>query len=174
LAVIAPIFPSYTIKPIAKEGVDRAFPLMRAVAPDLSLQEWRQYCRDGGAKEETVVAINSTGYVKGLCIFSVRDHMGYGRLLDVPLFVVASAADADGVGGELLRFLEATRDGEACSGVRFWTMGADTWDRRLSPEDIRRTDHGVYLPATAGAHQAENALAACMRASPTLIDRPSR
>jgi hypothetical protein len=172
--VIAPMFPSYTIKPIAKEGVDRAFPLMRAVAPDLSLQEWREYCRNGGQREETVLAINASGYVKGLCVFSVRDHGRYGRLLDVPIFVVASAADAEGVGVELLLFLAATRDSEACAGVRFWTMGRETWDRRLSSDDIRRTDHGVYLPAAANADQVENALAACMRAAPTLIDRPSR
>jgi hypothetical protein len=171
--VIAPIFPSYTVKPIGPDSVDRAYPLMRAVAPDLSPQEWRRFCRDGGQREETVLAINSKGYVKGLCIFGIRDHRHYGRLLDVPVFVVASAADAEGVGAELLQFLEATRDSEACSGVRFWNMGGETWDRRLSVDDMRRIDHGVFLPASASTDQIEKALAACMRAGPTLIDRPS-
>lgn len=173
-AVIASILPSYSIKPIGPDGVDRAFPLMRPVAPDLSLQEWRRFCRDGGQREETVLAINSKGYVKGLCIFAIRDHRHYGRLLDVPVFVVASAADSEGVGAELLQFLEATRDSEGCSGVRFWTMGGETWDRRLCTDDIRRMDHGIFLPSSASADQVEKALTDCLRAAPPLIDRLSR
>ena len=172
--MIAPSLSSYVIKPIGPDGVDRAYPLMRAVASDLSLQEWRRFCRDGAQREETVLAINSKGYVKGLCIFAIRDHRHYGRLLDVPVFVIASAADAEGVGAELLQFLEATRDAEACSGVRLWTMGPETWDRRLSIDDARRMDHGVFLPASASADQIEKALAACVRAGPTLIGQLSR
>jgi hypothetical protein len=165
---------SYTIKPIAADSIDRAYSLIRAVAPDLSLHEWRQFCRNRAEEEETILALNASGYVKGLCIFSVREHGRYGRLLDAPVFVVASAADAEGVGAELLRCLEETRERRACSGVRLWTMGADAWDRRLSPDDIGRSDHGIILPAAASADQLEAVLAACIRAGPTLSDRASR
>jgi len=174
---------SYRVRPISSEFVDRAYPLMRPVAPALSLIEWRVYCCTGGPspgarerageREAAILAIDSHGYVRGLCIHSVRDHGGYGRLVDVPVFVVASAADAEGVGAELLRYLRTVSDACACVGVRFWTMGPETWDRRCSDHDIRRADHGIFLPATADAAQAGNAVAACMLAGPAIIDRPS-
>jgi len=84
---------SYSIAPISPETLDRAFPLLRAIAPALTQEEWRRHCRKlttpladndpATSREETVVAVNSQGYVKGLCLYSIRDHWIYGRLLDV-------------------------------------------------------------------------------------------
>jgi hypothetical protein len=175
---------SYSIAPISPETLDRAFPLLRAIAPALTQEEWRRHCRKlttpladndpATSREETVVAVNSQGYVKGLCLYSIRDHWIYGRLLDVPIFDVASAADAEGVGKALLQFLQRKCDRSVCSGVRFWTMGALAWDRRLNEEDIRRTDHGIFTPAIVSFAEIENVLSASMLADHAVIDRLSR
>jgi hypothetical protein len=175
---------NYFVAPITPETIDRAYPLMRTAAPELSLEEWRRHCRRlsisiaGGdylsAREEAALAINSQGYVKGLCFYSIHDHWFYGRLLDVPIFVVASAADAEAVGAALLKFLQGICDKSVCSGVRFWTMGAQAWGRRLDEEDIHRTDHGVFAPSVGGFAEIENALSASMLADQTVIDRLSR
>jgi hypothetical protein len=147
---------SYSITPLAPDAADRAYPLIRAVAPDMGLHEWRRFCQNvasplgsrarAGEREEAVLATNSRGYAKGLCIYSIRDHWFYGRLLDVPIFVAASAADATGVAADLLQFLQTARDRTGCSGVRFWAMSGDSWARRLDEDEIRRTDHGFYMP----------------------------
>jgi hypothetical protein len=170
----------YSVKPITPEAVDRTYPLMRAVAPSLGLHEWRQFCQNiasplsgheqAGEREEAVLAINSRGYVKGLCIYAIREHWFYGRLLDVPIFVAASAADATGVGAELLQFLQTTRDKAGCAGVRFWAMGSESWDRRLSKDDIHRTDHGTFMPVIENVAQLEEALAMGILAGPVLND----
>jgi len=175
---------SYSIAPISPETIDRAYPLLRAIAPTLAVEEWRRHCRKlatpladsdpATSREETVVAVNSQGYVKGLCLYSIRHHWIYGRLLDVPIFVVASAADAEGVGKALLQFLQGKRDRSVCSGVRFWTMGAQIWDRRLNEEDIGRTDHGIFTPAIASFAEIGNALSASILAEHAVIDRLSR
>jgi hypothetical protein len=175
---------SYSIAPISPETLDRAYPLLRAVAPTLAQEEWRQHCRKlttrladkdpANGREEIVVAVNSQGYVKGLCLYSIRDHWIYGRLLGVPIFVVASAADAEGVSAALLRFLQGKCDRLVCSGVRFWMMADQIWDRRLNEEDIRRADHGIFTPAIASFAEIESALSASTLADRTVIERLSR
>jgi hypothetical protein len=170
----------YSVKPIPREAVDRTYPLMRVVAPALGLHEWRQFCQNiasplsggehAGEKEEAIVATNARGYIKGLCIYSIREHWFYGRLLDVPIFVAASAADATGVGAELLQFLQITRDKAGCSGARFWAMGDESWDRRLNKDDIHRTDHGIFMPVIESGAQLEEVLAMGILAGPVLND----
>jgi hypothetical protein len=174
----------YSIEPITLGTADRAYPLIRAVAPTVALEEWRQFCQGAASplaaderasrREQAVLAIDSRKHVKGLCIYSIGEHWFYGRLLDIPIFIAASAADARGVGAELLQFLQAVCNRSICSGARFWTMGAEAWRLRLSEEEIRRTDHGVFVPALANFAQMENAESALMRAGLALIDRLSR
>ncbi|MBV9245037.1 MAG: hypothetical protein JO366_09515 [Methylobacteriaceae bacterium] len=118
--------------------------------------------------------MNRCRYVKGLCIYSVRAHCVYGRLLDVPVFVAASAADAEGVAADLLQFLQSICDRSVCSGVRFWTMGAETWSRRLADQDIVRTDHGIFLPTVPSVAQIANCLSTSMQGAPAIIHRLSR
>lgn len=180
VAMTNSISSGYSVKPITREAIDRTYPLMRVVAPALGLHEWRQFCQNiaspligreqAGEREEAVLAINSRGYVKGLCIYAIREHWFYGRLLDVPIFVAASAADATGVGAELLQFLQTTRDNTRCAGVRFWAMGGESWDRRLNKDDIRRTDHGTFMPVIESAAQLEEVLAMGILAGPVLND----
>ena len=175
---------SYSIEPITSGAADRAYPLIRALAPAVMLDEWRQFCHAAASpfaaderasnREQAVLAVNSRKHIKGLCIYSIREHWFYGRLLDVPIFIAASAGDAHGVGTELLQFLQAVGNRSVCSGARFWTMGAEAWSRRHSEEEIRRMDHGVFVPALANFAQAESAESALMRAGPALIDRLSR
>ncbi|MGD0719916.1 MAG: hypothetical protein ABR970_02560 [Roseiarcus sp.] len=168
----------YALKPLTPDVAGRIYPLIRGVAPALTPEAWRAYATTLTAgppdaeREEALVAVNPGGYVKGLSIFAVRGHWRYGRLLDAPVFVVASAADSERVGAALIGALQATCAARACAGVRIWTMGPATWDRRLSADDVRRTDHGVFLPALANAAEAEAALAACLFAGPAVIDRP--
>lgn len=174
----------YSIAPITLEAADRAYPLLTAIAPTVSLDEWRRFCRAAASplagderasgREQAALAVDSRKHVKGLCIYSIRDHWFYGRLLDVPVFIAASAADAHGVAIELLQFLQGVSNRAVCSGARFWTMGAQAWSRRHSEDEFRRTDHGVFVPALANFAQAENAKSALMRVGPALIDRLSR
>ena len=84
-------------------------------------------------------------------MYAIRDHRAYGRVVDVPLFFAFSAADGEGVVEELINFLIGKQDKSVCSGIRFWEMNRETWDDRHSPSYIERSDHGLFLPALAGA-----------------------
>ncbi|HLW92515.1 MAG TPA: hypothetical protein VKS78_14615 [Roseiarcus sp.] len=175
---------SYVIEPIDSKTIDQAYPLVRATGPAPLLDEWRQLCRSfdwpsidhdvKGDREEIIVARNAQGYVKGLCVYSVRAHSTYGRVVDVPFFVVASAADGEGVAAELLNFLRSKCDESVCSGIRFWDASPDAWGKRLNPEQIRKTDHGLFMPALASANEMERALCARGIGNFEVIGRLSR
>jgi hypothetical protein len=176
--------PSYFVEEIGPEMVDRAYPFIQAVIPSLSRHEWRQFCRsldfaEGrpttvGEREEVVVARNVSGYIKGLCIYALREHAIYGRLIDVPFFIASSAADGEGVTGELINFLRGKCDQFVCSGIRFWTMDRKTWAHRLRPDQITRSDHGLFLPAFASDTGIMKALSAHDLSLAQAIDRLSR
>ena len=176
--------PSYIVEPIGPETIDRAYLLAQAVIPALSKHEWWQFCRlpdftEGrpstvGKREEVVVARNAKGYVKGLCIYAIREHATYGRLIDVPFFIASSAADAEGVTGELINFLRGKCDQSICSGIRFWTVDRETWAHRLRPDHVARSDHGLFLPALASAAGIMKALRAHGLSVAQAIDRLSR
>ena len=98
---------SYIVEPIGPETIERAYPLAQAVVPTLPKREWMQSCHCSGVaqgacaarrdREEIAVARNAKGYVKGLCMYVIRAHATYGRLIDVPFFIASSAADREGV-----------------------------------------------------------------------------
>ena len=175
---------SYLVEPIGPETIDMAFPLASAVIPTLSKHEWTQSCHCSRVaegccaarreREEIIVARNAKGYVKGLCIYAVRDHATYGRLIDVPFFIASSAADGEGVTGELTNFLRGKCDQSVCSGIRFWTMDRETWAQRLRTDHIARSDHGLFLPALAGTAGIMTALRAHGLSGAQAIDRLSR
>ena len=176
--------PSYFVELIGPETIDGAYPLAQGVIPSISKHEWRQFCRSSefaegrpetvGEREEVVVARIAKGYVKGLCIYAIREHATYGRLIDVPFFIASSAADAEGVTKELINSLRGKCDQSVCSGIRFWGMDRETWAHRLRPDHITRSDHGLFIPALANTAGILKALCAHGHSVGQAIDRLSR
>jgi hypothetical protein len=175
---------SYAVGAIRNQDVDRAYTLLAAVTEAPSLANWRAFCReamsnsidnDTGVRQENIVIVTaSREYVRGLCIYCIRDHWFYGRLLDVPIFVVGSAADAEGVTLELLRFLEDISLEQRCEAARFWVMGADAWHRHVSQGAVLANDHGILLPITGGRASVTDIHTTWVQAQPALIERLSR
>jgi len=174
---------SYIVEPIGPETIERAYPLAQAVVPTLPKREWMQSCHCSGVaqgacaarrdREEIAVARNARGYVKGLCMYVIRAYATYGRLIDVPFFIASSAADREGVTGELIDFLMAKCDRCVCSGIRIWALSRETWAYRHCPSHIARNDHGLFLPALADTGTMKS-LRACGLSMTQAIDRLSR
>ncbi len=143
---------TYRVGRLSDECVDKAYSLVNLVAPALDLEAWRTLCRNMQSHwpyqpeiGDMIVAVNPLGYVQGLCISSARDHAVEGRLLDVPFVVIASAADAAGVAGDLMDWLEAHAASEGCEKLRIWTSEKDGWTRHFTGRDVRLWEHGILL-----------------------------
>jgi hypothetical protein len=170
----------YIVEPIGPPTIDRAYPLARACGYALTLREWQALCqrltsaqagdesiRDG---KRALVARDPQGYVKGLSIYATRADSRYGRLFDVPIFVVVSAVDPHGVTTQLVRALRSECEQSNCSGIRFWPMRADAWMGRQSLDAIGRTDHRLFLRPLASVTAMEEAVSARTFGSPGAMD----
>ncbi|NLS08322.1 hypothetical protein HGP14_34640 [Rhizobium sp. P32RR-XVIII] len=142
----------YLLETLKPSQVDRAYLLMQAVVPELTLAAWRQAFSNVFRREEMVVATNAAGTVQGLCIYRVRKHEAVGKLLDVPFLVAASAGDAEGVAATLLKHMNTTARENRCRSIRIWTLGPGNWKHMQDPAFLERWDHGLML--TVGAHSS--------------------
>jgi len=122
--------PGYRVGPIKAAQVDAAYVLVSRLIPQLDADRWRACCRDsiGGTpaqrdRAEVAVATNIPGYVRGFAVAAPLEHLSLGRILDVGLFGVISAADERGVAGDLLDYLRRQGRASGCVGLRVWVVG---------------------------------------------------
>lgn len=144
--------PTYKVTRITNEQVDPAYLLVSPVAPNLNLDGWRTFCTEVLARkrhpvdlDDIIVAVNPIGYIQGLCVYAARWDTFHGQILDVPVFVIASAADEIGVAIDLLRLLKARAERESCGFIRVWTLGEDNWSRHLREHETDHSEHGVLI-----------------------------
>ncbi len=155
---------TYIIEPIGPRTMDRAYPLARVMSFAQSLEEWREFCISARSpavrnyRGRVVVASNESGFVKGVCIYSIRDHFLYGRVLDVPILIVASAADPIGVALDFVSFFRSECGRSNCSGVRFWTTRPETSIPSSPGEGFSPAGEGVFLSASASLAEMERAV----------------
>ena len=126
--------PGYRVGPIRPGQIDLAYVLVNRIAPLVALDAWRSYCRDSigraadpGIGPAITLATNIPGYVHGLAVWTPLDHIAHGRLLDVSLFAVISAADEAGVARDLMTHLAACAEAKGCRGLRIWLSGEAPW-----------------------------------------------
>jgi len=144
---------AYTIAPISAEQIDVTYPLIRNVEQSLEQADWREICEGiiqrrvnlAGANH-IAIATSPTGYVRGICLFRVKNHQRYGLLLDVPIFVAVSAGDVAGVSEAMLDHLRTLAHNQKCRIMRVWGLGTDNWSRTLQKGEFDRWDHGLLMP----------------------------
>jgi hypothetical protein len=143
---------TYRISRISTDRVDQAYPIANAATPTLSLEAWHTFCRNlesrrthDGELNDILIASNSFGHIKGVCVTASKHHVDYGRLLDVPLIVVASAADEAGVAAEMFAALKVLARSQGCDNIRVWTPESQGWVRRLPTHGTRAVDHGLLV-----------------------------
>jgi hypothetical protein len=144
---------AYTIAQISTEEIDVTYPLIRNVEQSLEQADWREIC-EGIIQRRTnlasgnniATATNPTGYVRGICMFRVKNHKRYGHLLDVPIFVAVSAGDVGGVSEAMLDHLRTLAHNQKCRMIRVWALGNDNWSRSLRKGEFDRWDHGLLMP----------------------------
>ncbi|MCZ8043862.1 MAG: hypothetical protein O9330_15440 [Beijerinckiaceae bacterium] len=137
---------AYTIAGMTPDQVDAAGLLVGMMTPPPDLEGWR---RDGGdaevsagRRQDVRVATNPRGYVQGLCLCRQARHVVHGAILDVPLFVVASAADGPGVASALVEDLCAIAGRLDCAAVRIRTGNSP---RALHGMDRARRSGGAGI-----------------------------
>jgi len=143
---------NYRLEALKPNQVDRAYLLMQAVVPDLTLEAWRQAFSNIFRREQIVVATNAAGTIQGLCIYRARKHEAAGQFLDVPFLIATSAGDAEGVAAILLKHMQTKAREHRCRSIRVWTLGPRNWKHMQDPAFLQRWDHGLMV--TVDAHSS--------------------
>ncbi len=115
---------SFIAKPLGQRQIDQAYPLVRAVAPDLGVEQWRAFAAVFLARKEAPAAPsgimtvqNARGYIHGLYSFTVEQSLRHGRILAVTNVVVLDLFDMTGPAETLLRSMEGLARGHGCSAI---------------------------------------------------------
>ncbi|MDR3471307.1 MAG: hypothetical protein P4M09_06415 [Devosia sp.] len=145
---------TYEIARIEPHQVDRAFTLLQVALPAVHVDVWRGYVTDllnhrrGWMTRDVLVACNARHYLQALCIVSLVER-GELRVLDVPIFIVVSAADERGVRAELLAHLKSRAADSGCHRLRIWTQTPDNWALHLAPDAFERAVIDLSVPVLA-------------------------
>ncbi|MBP2549844.1 hypothetical protein J2858_002777 [Neorhizobium galegae] len=112
---------AYRVADITRAQVDRAFALVHAADARTELSDWRRTCSDvlsaergEAASQRLLVCENANGYLKGLCLVRRRADPE-ACVLDVPLHVVLTVADEEGVRQALRESLQALASEAGCT-----------------------------------------------------------
>jgi hypothetical protein len=130
---------AYTVRPITEGQIDLAYILIDASGRAVPEFNWRTFCRrllvDRGkadADNEVYVATDGEGHIRGLCVTEIVDSPLFGRMVQVPLFLTASAGDEDGVILELVNAARKRGRDAGCAEIRIWAAGGKSWLRATS------------------------------------------
>jgi hypothetical protein len=126
--------------------------LVEAAGHDVKRAEWASFCKRviewrgaTGLHDDVIVAVDADGHVKGLFVSELIQSLLFGRVLDVPMFITASAGDEDGVVLELLEAAKAKARQANCSDIRIWTQGGESWMRATDEAPAACRYRGVQL-----------------------------
>ncbi|MFQ5959303.1 MAG: GNAT family N-acetyltransferase [Alphaproteobacteria bacterium] len=113
----------FVLAPLCESRILQAYPLVREVAPDVSLEAWRAYAqtvlrprrRDGRG----IVAVYSENeYLRGLFVYRIVPDMQGGRALVLECFVVSSLFVPHAVASALLAGAEDVAREHGCGTIR--------------------------------------------------------
>lgn len=143
---------AYSTRPITEDQIDLAYLLIEAAGLDVRRLDWKSFCNRviewrgaTGLHDEVVVAADVEGHVRGLFVTEMIQSLLFGRVLDVPLFVTASAGDEDGVILDLLEAAKVKAREANCSDIRIWTQGGESWVRATGASPITSRYKGMQF-----------------------------
>ncbi|PWC33648.1 hypothetical protein TSO352_24885 [Azospirillum sp. TSO35-2] len=115
---------SFIAKPLGRRQIDQAYPLVRAIAPGLTVEQWRAFAAavldDGGApaaRAGIMTIQNAQGYLHGLFSYAIEPDLRHGRVMNVDNFVVLDLFDTVGVAGALLRAMDGLARRLGCAAI---------------------------------------------------------
>ena len=132
---------TYVIRQITQRMVDQAYPLVLLARPHLTLEAWRHFC--AGRTEEgrtsarprcgVLLAVTSTGYVRGLCSYEIKALTATRHVLCVDILVFAHLFQPREILYQLLDELEAIADSHGCDSIDIEAEDLGEWLDRAGP-----------------------------------------
>lgn len=107
-----------------KAGIDRAYPLVRNIAPGVTLERWNRFARPQISARSAkwprglMTVQNAAGYILGLFGFEVRDDLHQSRTLCIRNIIVPNVPGRDTIWASLVDAAETLAGTNRCQGIR--------------------------------------------------------
>lgn len=109
--------PQFYVIALGAAEADEAYPLIRAIAPEVSAENWRSYvrrrCRDGGFKG----LFDANDILIGLFSYRFGERLRQGRVLALDDFVTFELSQAAPGRKMLMAIAESFALHEGCTGI---------------------------------------------------------
>lgn len=135
----------YHVRKLPPDGTVRAFPVIQAAWPDVSLDSWVAYVeklctpsRVATGSSGIMAAENPRGYIHGLFCYIVHVALNHGSVLVVDNFVALDAGDRAAAVEALLAAMEALARDLRCTAIH--THIPHSWANRYG-DGIGIMDH---------------------------------
>lgn len=139
---------AYLVGRIKRHQIDLAYRLIEAVDYPVNLERWRSFCdrqfnrrHISSTLGDVITVENALGYIQGVGIAYPGNDLNYGHILDVPVFVVATAADTAGVSNALMHHLMAMARADHCGYIIVASTDPSAW-----PASGPNPRNGVVIP----------------------------
>lgn len=120
-------------KPLQREQIAQAFPLVQIALGDISLPRWRAFAAQlvtpRGRQSRGIVTVQSKqDYIYGLFVYRVRTDLRHRRVLEVELVAAADLVDAQAPIEALIRAMEDTARALDCGAIHTMVLSSDRAD----------------------------------------------
>ncbi len=122
----------FDLGPLPAGRILQAYPLIRDVAPDVTIEAWRGYARRAVRPRQRnrrgiVAAYSGTDYLRGLFAYRVGPDMVCGRAIIIEVFAVGSMFVPDAVADALLAGIETLALEHGCGIIRAEMQARPDW-----------------------------------------------
>lgn len=131
----------YHIKPLLAENAARAYPLIQAACPEVSLDAWINYAEKLNHPDPAqtqaagiVAAESKRGYIHGLFSYSVRIVLNHNAVLTVENFIALDMGDRAAAIISLIDVMESLAQDLGCSAIH--THIPDGWITTISGDGL--------------------------------------
>lgn len=132
----------YRVRLLHTDDALRAYSLIQMAAPCISADDWAQVV--ASTDRWSLVSLKDpAGYVRGLAAYRIGIHPIAGRLMDVPIFVVASVIDDVTIADVL--FTSLRRRSVGCDFMRLWRRPPSDFAEMENEDRFCRWDHGLMV-----------------------------
>lgn len=141
-----------TVKSLTADQLDQAFPLIQAIAPSITLEEWRAFAeplleKPSGAPQAqggVLIAEDERGYISGLVAYRVQQDLMHGSVLVAEHFIAFDFFERDRIADALARALEGLAAGHRCAAIH--TMLPEGVERARRQWLVEMLQHRGHAP----------------------------
>ncbi len=118
---------------LTSDRVVQAYPLIREVAPILSLEEWVEFAQPLSAQNDQtggcrgIIIAERSRYIRGLFMYEVTPELAHGRTLSARNIIILDLVQRDAVAEALVDAMERLAQANGCGAVHVHLSPLSEW-----------------------------------------------